>query len=304
MLVETIDLHYLGTPEAVAVYLVHAPRGPFLIETGPGVTVPALASALKERGLAPSDIGLALVTHIHLDHAGAAGWLASHGATIGVHDFGARHLIDPSRLIESATRIYGDRMATLWGEFIAVPAAQVLSLHDGQELDALGLRVRVVESPGHARHHHAFAIEHEDGMIAFTGDAAATYVRQSPAFISLPTPPPEFDLEAWERTLDRFEALSCRAIYPTHFGAIERVTEHLGRVRKALREHVGLVRSLSLEGLSREAMLARYRAWFFAQAEDERVPAEKHPFFVKGSLVDMNLTGILRYWSKRDERPS
>ena len=125
MKIEVLDLEYQGIPEYIASFLVHGPDGLVLVETGPGSTLPVLLARLADRGLDASDIGDVLLTHIHLDHSGAAGWFAQQGATVHVHEFGVRHLVDPSKLIQSATRIYGDQMHKLWGEIL--PANSSLS---------------------------------------------------------------------------------------------------------------------------------------------------------------------------------
>ncbi|MBT8484702.1 MAG: MBL fold metallo-hydrolase, partial [Phycisphaerae bacterium] len=221
--IHTIDVNYLNTPGAIASYIVIGPGGdPVMVETGPGCAVEGLVAGLKELGFRPRDVRDVLVTHIHFDHAGAAGWMAREGARIHVHEFGAAHLVDPTRLVRSAERIYGDRMGVLWGELIPVPEKQVRPVYDGDAIDAGGLRFRAIETPGHARHHHAYGLETEDlGRVAFTGDAAATFVEEAPGFISLPTPPPEFELAAWISSLDRLGEEGLDRIYPTHFGVVE-----------------------------------------------------------------------------------
>ncbi len=301
--IHTIDHHYQGTREAIASYVVFAPRGPVLFETGPGSTFPALVEGLNEIGLTPRDIRHVFVTHIHLDHAGAAGHLAREGAMVYVHEFGAPHLVDPSRLLASAKRIYRDRMDRLWGEVIPIPEAQVKALREGEVIDAAGLRIEAIETPGHARHHHAFACEIDGKRIGFTGDAAACFVHESPTFISLPTPPPEFDRDQWLASLDRLESRRFDAIYPTHYGRVNDVATHLSRVRLSVRQHSDLVREMLLAHMERATMLQRYTAWFVDQAERGGLPPDKMNFYVKSSLAEMNLTAKLRYGSATLESP-
>jgi glyoxylase-like metal-dependent hydrolase (beta-lactamase superfamily II) len=296
--IHTIDLDYLGTAGAVAVYVLETDDGPVMIESGPASTTAALERGLAAIGMAPGDVRRVLVTHIHFDHAGAAGWMAGHGAQIHVHEFGARHLADPTRLVKSATRIYGDEMERRWGVIEPVPEEQVSAMHDGDVLEVGGVRIRTVETPGHARHHHAFAVELPDGKVAFTGDAAASYVFDAPGFVSLPTPPPEFELGAWLATVRRLEDERFDRIYPTHFGPVDDPAAHLGRVRAALRAHADYVRNLMDEGLADAAMRERYTAWFLDQARSAGVPEGKIPFYVTDTVADMNLTGITRYWTK------
>jgi len=304
-----LDLEYLGTPEAIAAYLLVPDRGrPVLVECGPGSTVGALERGLRTHGVAPADVGDLLVTHIHLDHAGAAGWMAAHGARVHVHDFGAKHLVDPSRLLESAKRIYRERMDAMWGGMLPVPEALVRPTTDGTVITAEGggLELVAIETPGHARHHHAFACtvrgpSGADERIVFTGDAAGAWAHEAPGFISLPAPPPEFDPEAWDASLDRLEAAEADALYPTHFGRIDDVAGHLDRVRTSVVEHAAFVRERMTAGMDEPTIREDYRTWFALQAEREGLPANKAVFYAKGSVAEMNVTGIMRYWRKRDE---
>jgi glyoxylase-like metal-dependent hydrolase (beta-lactamase superfamily II) len=296
--VHTIDLDYLGAPGAIASYVITGKHEPIMIETGPANTTDALERGLTEIGLAPKDIPYVFVTHIHFDHAGASGWMAGHGAHVYVHEFGRPHLIDPTRLMSSARRIYGDEMEMRWGTLEPIPAGQVTGLVEGAAIDVGETKLSVMETPGHARHHHAFVLETRGNRIAFTGDAAGTYVEEAPTFISLPTPPPEFELGAWLATIDRLEERGFDRIYPTHFGAVDDVTAHLDRVRTALREHAAFVHDLMDEGADADTIAERYRAWFLAQADDGGLPAEKVGFYVKDTMAAMNVTGMMRYWTK------
>ena len=290
MRIETLDHHYRGVPRVIASYLVRGPGGPVLIETGPGSTLPTLLAALNERGVSPADIRSVLVTHIHLDHAGAAGWWAEQGATIYVHPFGAPHLIDPSKLIASATRIYGDQMETLWGDILPAPANRVIAVEDGQVLELSGLEFRVIESPGHARHHHVYQLEDQ----AFTGDAAGIRLPGSP-WIDVPAPPPEFDLEAWKRTLDKLRALDCSTLYPTHYGPTMDVATQLDGLEIALEEAVDFVRSLMAEGLDHEEMVARYGQRLQDRFAGLTLPPELMQAFEFANPMAMSVTGISRY---------
>lgn len=296
----TIDLHFRGIPQAVASYVIETKAGPVVVETGPESTFHALESGLAGLGYAPRDVRHVLVTHIHLDHAGAAWRLASEGATIHVHEFGAKHLIDPSRLLDSARRIYRERMEPLWGRVEPIDAARVNPLADGDRLDLDGLAIDVLETPGHARHHHAFVVKVDAHRAIFTGDAAACFIRAAPTYISLPTPPPEFDRDAWLVSLDRLAGLSADRLYPTHFGEVADPSGHLDRVRDAIIEHVERVRTLRAAGLDRAAMLVRYQDWMITEARRVGVPERLGEFYVKSALADMNLTGILRWMDQRE----
>jgi glyoxylase-like metal-dependent hydrolase (beta-lactamase superfamily II) len=299
--IHTLDLHYLGTPEAIASYILVGRGGPVMIETGPGRSTDALASGLNTLGYEPSDVKHVLVTHIHFDHAGASGWMARHGAQIHVHEFGAPHLIEPTRLVESARRIYGEQMDELWGELIPIPEGQVSPVHDNDVIEVEGIAIRAIETPGHARHHHAFAVDTDEGRICFTGDAAATYIPNTGSFVSVPTPPPEFDLERWIASIERLEAERFDRICPTHFGAVNDPAGHLARVKPTLRAHAEFVRKLMDENAAREEILARYTDWWVTGAKQAGVPERKLHFYIN-SMAEMNVTGIMRYWTKRAEK--
>ena len=301
-MIHTIDLDYLGTPGAIASYIVVSDSGPFMIETGPANTTDALARGLAELGFVPSDVGHVFVSHIHFDHAGASGWMARHGAQVHVHEFGAAHLADPTRLVNSARRIYGDEMEERWGMIEPVPADQVIAVNDGAVTEIGGVKIKAIETPGHARHHHAFAIDTDDGRIAFTGDAAGMFVNEGPVWAGVPTPPPEFELAAWISSVERLEREMFDRIYPTHFGPVEDPGAHLSRVKQSLRDHVGFVHELMDEGVERDEMLARYTDWFADGARDAGVPEEKISFYVTDTMAGMNLSGIMRYWKKMAER--
>jgi glyoxylase-like metal-dependent hydrolase (beta-lactamase superfamily II) len=301
MRIHTIDLLDLGLTGSIAAYLLIGDDGPVLVEIGPSATLETLRSGLASHGFEFSDVRHAVVSHIHFDHAGAAGHLAQHGTTIHVHEFGGRHLIDPSRLIASARRIYGDQMERRWGPILPVPPAQIRSVVDGDTLTVGDIELRAIETPGHARHHHAWATDTEDGPVCFCGDAAATYLAGTD-FISLPTPPPEFDPEAWLATLDRLDAEGFVRLYPTHYGAVDDPAAHLRRVRKELVDHFALVQALVAEGLEPHVINAIYRRFVETQASQLGVPESQQRFYVAPSVSRMNVAGMLRYLETELER--
>src|SRR6185503_16739075 len=157
----TLDLNFQGRPHAIASYLIRPPKGDaaVLIESGPGSTLASLEAGLAREGLSPRDVTHVLLTHIHLDHAGAAGWLARQGAQIYVHPVGAPHMLNPQKLLASAARIYGDRMESLWGEFLPVPENRLKVPKDGETIVVGNLEFVPLHSPGHAEHHYAYMFE-------------------------------------------------------------------------------------------------------------------------------------------------
>jgi glyoxylase-like metal-dependent hydrolase (beta-lactamase superfamily II) len=212
-----IDLRFQGLPNVVAAYLLTGRDELALVETGPATTLDALMDGIRATGYEPERVTRLIVTHIHLDHAGAAGVLLERlpRSTLLVHRVGAPHLVDPSRLLASATRIYGPSMAELWGEVRPCPADRVIPLDDGDRIEVAGRVLRVIATPGHASHHHAY-LDLSSGAL-FTGDVAGIRINGRP-YVYPPTPPPDLDLGLWRQSLARLRALRPRRLYLTHFG--------------------------------------------------------------------------------------
>ena len=296
MRIETLDLDFGQTPETIAAFLVFGPDGPVLVETGPASTLPTLLARLEEHGVQPRDVRHVLVTHIHLDHSGAAGWWAQQGATVYVHPNGERHLIDPSKLLSSAERIYQDRMDSLWGRTVPAPAENVVAVVGDSTIEAAGLEFIALDTPGHARHHHVYRL----GDVAFTGDAAGVRLGER-HWIDLPGPPPEFDLEAWKATLQRLRRENFAAVYRTHFGATAEVAAQLDQFEAHLDEGATLVRDMMAEGLDREAMIDRYNQTMWNLASADGVDEAAALAYELANPRFMSVDGISRYWRKRAE---
>lgn len=301
MKLHVLDTHFQGMAEVTAVYLLIGPEGPVLVETGPSTTLPAILNALDAHGVRPADIRHVLLTHIHLDHAGAAGWWAQQGAQLYVHHVGAPHLIDPGKLLASATRIYGEAgMARLWGEVLPVLAERVTPLYDGDAVLAGGLTFTALDTPGHAYHHHAYRVrDYREGEIAFTGDAAGVNLPQVNV-VDLPAPPPEFHLETWLATLDRLEAANLTAIYPTHFGRIDDVRAHLVALRALMIDAVAFVAERRHAGGERDQLLSEYIAWNRERARTLHLSAAAIDRYEAANPMFMSVDGILRYLRKKE----
>lgn len=220
-----IDHGWMGAG-FIASYLLTGGAAPALVEAGPASTLPALLGGIREAGVDPADLGDVLLTHVHLDHAAAAGQLAriAPGARLHVHPRGAPHLADPSRLLASARRIYGDAMDEMWGEMIPVPAERIRATGDGERIAAAGRTLAALDTPGHAGHHLAFH-DAESGLV-FTGDVAGIRL-DGARHVRPPTPPPEIDSEAWMRSIDRLRALEPATLLLTHFGGVRDAGWHL-----------------------------------------------------------------------------
>ena len=232
-----LDLDFQGSPGVIAAFLITGDDGHTLIETGPGSTVSALERGITAAGARLDDVTQLAVTHIHLDHAGAAGTLLRRlpDARLLVHPFGAAHMIDPSKLIASATRIYGDAMDRLWGAFEPCPADRVITVDDDAELRCGRRTLRALHTPGHASHHIAWA--DLERRTAFTGDVAGVRLGPNP-YLRPPTPPPDIDVDAWHQSAHRLRSLGLRALDLTHFGRITDSANHLDNLVRTLDEWV------------------------------------------------------------------
>jgi glyoxylase-like metal-dependent hydrolase (beta-lactamase superfamily II) len=276
---EPLDLRHLGHERVIGCYLLETDDGPALQDCGPASCIPELKARLGERGLELQDVRHLLLSHIHLDHAGAAGALVREHAGLQVHvsEVGAPHLIDPERLERSARRLYGDDFDRLWGELVPVPDANV------HEVGERVLGLNCFPSPGHASHHVCYL---DAGGTLFAGDAAGVRIQPS-TFVLPPTPPPEVDLEAWERTLDEIEARRPEHLALIHFGVAEDVERHLRDLRARLREWAERVRDGASEGEFGEAAAADLGA-------DRDAYEQAMPFW-------QSYAGLKRYWEKRAE---
>jgi glyoxylase-like metal-dependent hydrolase (beta-lactamase superfamily II) len=274
---ESIDVLHEGQPRVICCHKV----GSDLIDPGPTASVHALLDALGDE--VPERL---LLTHIHLDHAGATGWLVRRWPhlEVWVSEVGAPHLADPSKLIASATRLYGEEMDRLWGEIVPVPEKNIRVLSGGEAIDGW----RAEATPGHASHHVAYLLEDEGW--AFVGDVAG--VRVVPGLITPPTPPPDVDLEAWQDSLDLIESWSPSLLALTHFGAFEDVGEHIERLRGALEAWSALSKVTDATGFA-----AALRAATSSAAAPELQRA------ISGAVPpEQQWAGLDRYWRKRAER--
>lgn len=295
-----IDLRHQGQPGVIASYLLTGPAGPALIDVGPGAAVPRLLEGIRAAGVEPEDVEHLVLTHVHLDHAGAAGTLLRHmpRARAYVHHIGARHLIRPEKLIASAERIYGDQMATLWGEILPVPAERLVEIDEGTALPAGSRELRALYTPGHAVHHAAF-YDAQRGEV-FAGDVAGVRVPGG-GTVRPPTPPPDLDLEAWETSLERIEGLAPRTVYLAHFGPVTDIRSHLAQLRERLGRWGQLVLTGMRAGETMELLAARLASDLDA-AVAALPPREREAALDRVELASNHLMaaqGYMRYYTKR-----
>ena len=291
------DLDFLGTPRIIAAAVLHGPGGVAIVDPGPSTTLPVLRRELKEAGIAMRDVTALLLTHIHLDHAGATGTLVRElpSLRVYVHERGAPHMSDPSKLIASAARLYGDDMDRLWGEFLPVPAASMTALRGGERIDAGGRILDVAYTPGHASHHVSYFSD--DAGVAFVGDTAGIK-RGVNGFVLPPTPPPDIDLDAWRQSLALIEARGTETLFVTHFGPHAPASSHLTE----LADHLETASDLVRKSLAREGSDEEREAWFTEEVRTllrRRLGDADARAYEAAGRFDLSWRGLARYWRKR-----
>jgi glyoxylase-like metal-dependent hydrolase (beta-lactamase superfamily II) len=291
--IQTLDLNFQGRPLSLAAYLIPHRDGVGLVESGPGSTQAALQAGLHSHGYSVADVTHVLLTHIHLDHAGAAGWLAGQGAQVVVHPFGAVHLAHPEKLLASATRIYGDKMDTLWGTFLPVPEGQLIIPEDGSVLEIGGLHVDVVHAPGHAEHHLVYRID----STLFTGDVGGVRIPGT-RYLRLPMPPPELHFGRWRATVERLSRMKADRIAPTHFGVYDDPRWHLAEVLKTIDLTESWLEREMASDPPYETLREHFASLMEGQAQAAGLDAATIEAFALANPLDMSITGMQRYWSK------
>jgi glyoxylase-like metal-dependent hydrolase (beta-lactamase superfamily II) len=298
MKIETIDLNFMGAEHVIASFLLVGDDSVALVETGPTTCLESLMAGLKDRGVSHGDVQQVFLTHIHLDHAGASGHLAEllPNATFYVHEVGHPHLVDPSKLLKSAARIYGERMEELWGEARPVPEDRLEVLEGGEELEAAGGALTTYYTPGHAYHHLAY-LEPESGAL-FTGDVAGIRL-PGQSYVRPPTPPPEIDLEAWVQSIGLMRQLSPESLWATHFGRFDDVERHLSELEQRLQDWVLFVEERMDGGTGRDEIAdelgVRGDAEMLAEGAS---PEESEHYDLAGDYPTLT-DGLMRYVSKR-----
>jgi glyoxylase-like metal-dependent hydrolase (beta-lactamase superfamily II) len=275
---ELIDLRHVGRERVIGAWLA----GDVLVDPGPSTCIPRLLDALA--GRRPRVLAL---THIHLDHAGATGSLLAHlpDAEVWVHQRGAPHLQDPSKLLASAARLYGSDMERLWGEVLPVPPERLRALSGGERIG----EITVAYTPGHASHHVCYL--HERAGYAFAGDIAGVRIGSGP--VLAPTPPPDIDLDAWRRSLDIVEGWGPRALVTTHFGAHADVASHLAAIRAELAR---------VESLAGEVDEAGFAAAMRGRVSDATDPATA-AVYEQALPASQSYQGLTRWLASQMKTP-
>jgi glyoxylase-like metal-dependent hydrolase (beta-lactamase superfamily II) len=289
----TLDLNFQGRKQAIAAYLIPHSSGVVLVECGPGSTLSALQAALDENGYTTTDVTHVLLSHIHLDHAGAAGWLARQGAEVYVHPVGAPHMLNPEKLLASASRIYGDRMDELWGEFLSVPEDRLTVAEDAQEIAIGNLRFVPIDTPGHAYHHYAYLFED----ICFSGDIGGVRISSYP-YLRLPMPPPELHLEKWRESVQRLRQEKFDRIAPTHFGIFDDPEWQLNELERGLDAVTRWLDEVMPANPPIEELRLMFSDWMDEQARESGLSEKVTKVYEVANPVGMSADGLQRYWKK------
>ncbi len=301
MKIEIMDLGFMETEEIIASFLLTGEGSAAIVETGPTTCVENFMQGLKDRGVAPEDVEKVFLTHVHLDHAGASGDLVERlpNAVFYVHEVGYPHMVDPSTLLKSAARIYGEEnMYEMFGEPRPMPEDRLKELKGGEEIETVGGLLTAHHTPGHAYHHLAY-LEPRSGML-FTGDVAGVRL-PGQAYVKPPTPPPEVDVEAWKGSIETIRSIAPASLCPTHFGSYEDVERHLGELEQRLEDWLLLVEERMDEERSQEDIAEELES----KGDEEMIregagPGETERYELAANY-EMLVAGLMRYVSQQRE---
>jgi glyoxylase-like metal-dependent hydrolase (beta-lactamase superfamily II) len=300
--IRLIDLNFQGMAGVIATAVLDTPDGVLLIDPGPSTSVPRLTEELSRAGIGWPDVCGLLLTHIHLDHAGSCGLLMRDHLRLRlyVHERGAPHMVDPARLLESATRLYGDAMDTLWGPFLPAPADRVTALKGEERLDFKSRTLEVAYTPGHASHHVAYF--DTDARIAFCGDVGGTRIAGLSSVLP-PTPPPDINLELWETSIARILRWSPASLFLTHFGAVDdSPAVHLATLQDRLVRYANRVKALMDAPMNDAERVEAFVAEVTADLRRENAEGDVARYR-KAAPIDQCYQGLVRYWTKKAAAP-
>lgn len=293
-----VDLKFLGRPEIIATAILHGSPGVALIDPGPATTIPELTSALTRKGIRFEDVRQILVTHIHLDHAGAVGSILEKHPHIEVvvHSRGAPHLADPSKLLASAGRLYGQDMDRLWGEVKPVPLKQLRIVEGGETIAAAGREIKIEYTPGHASHHVSYL--DTAARVAFVGDTAGIR-RGAGTYVMPPTPPPDIDLEAWRVSEGKILGWDPETLFLTHFGPSHGARQHFQAMFENIEAWSRIVRRLLADAAMTDA--ERQKRFIDEAFLDltRRVGEAEATGYTKAGGLNYSFQGLARYWTKK-----
>jgi len=297
--ITTLDLNWRGESRCIAGALLRSDDFSAVIDPGPSVTLATLRELLAAQQLRVADLQAILLTHIHLDHAGATGALVQENPALQVyvHTRGAPHMVDPTKLLSSAERLYGQEMNKLFGEFLPVPEANLRILEGGETLPIGARELRVLYTPGHASHHVTYYDATE--RVAFVGDTAGICMEGN-RFILPATPPPDISLELWAESLDLIAQLHPRRLFLTHFGYSDQPERHLQAYRERLQRWAALTAEILSRDKEPTESVRDFARAVAAEAAEFLTPDELSHYVFNGAL-QLSWRGMVRYHQKREE---
>ena len=297
----TIDLNWMGRPRSIAALLIESEGSAAVVDPGPESTLDALRAGLAARDRSVQKLDALILTHIHLDHAGACGMLLQENPLLKVyvHDFGATHMIDPSRLLASAGRLYGGDLRTLYGECKPVPQGNLQRLEGGETIRVGEAELETFYTPGHASHHLTFWDRRS--RTAFVGDTAGIRV-QGDTFLLPATPPPDIDIEIWNQSLAAIASRGPERIFLTHFGFIENPGEHIQLYKAKLAEWAELTRKLLASGMEASEAEKIFVGAMVSEIHST-MPRDTANHYIFNAGLRLSWLGLMRYLRKKTHPP-
>ncbi len=295
-MIHLIDALHLGTPHVICVALVECGREELLlVDSGPESVFGAVVDGIRKLGFDPAHVRHLLASHIHLDHTGGAWrWADAFGTKIYVHPKGAPHLVDPSKLISSATRIYGDKMDYLWGAAGPIREDRVIAVDEGARLLFGSKRFEVLYTPGHAQHHNSYWLESD--RTVFAGDTAGVLIPGGPT--TPPFPPPDINLESWKESLDKIRNLNPDSIHITHWGRIDHPAGALDALEERLFAWAEWLRQRMIEMKSETEMVTEFEQFTIQELLANGATVEHLATYEQADPASMSVAGLTRYWRK------
>ena len=292
--IHIIDTKYHG-PLPIATFLVESSEGIVLVETSAHSTLETVKKEVKKIGYDWKDIQHVLLTHIHLDHAGAAWCFAENGATVYLHPFGYNHMNDPSKLLSSATRIYGDYMDYLWGTLKPIPADQLVTVEDGEMININGLQFKAIHSPGHAKHHIAWQLDNH----LFAGDLAGICYENG--VVVPPCPPPDIHIQDWHNSIDKVLAIpEIDTYYITHIGKITGdLNDHMQRLKATLQDYADFLLPYYENQTDMNQTVSDFQKYTMDDLRSKGLSKRQIQEYEASNSALGSVQGILRYWGKR-----
>jgi len=292
-MIHIIDLHFLGIPKTIAAFLVETSDGPVLVETGPYATYSTLEKGVHNIGFSINDVANVFLTHIHLDHAGAAWAFAKNGAQVYVHPEGEKHLLNPEKLVQSARLIYKEQMDALWGALHPIPETNIKVVGHREVVKIGDTDFTAWHTPGHAVHHIAWQV----GEHVFTGDVGGVKINNG--IVVPPCPPPDIQIESWLESIAILENLPVKRMYLTHYGAVENIDIHLDQLKMRLLTWSGWMKKQFDLGAETAEVTKAFEKFVSEEFKVANLDKQTLLAYEFANPAWMSVAGLMRYWKKK-----